>query len=94
MDEYNESYGRHEYPDPDYAAEITRYPWVEDSVDQVAFAGHYPVPDSSSDRERTEHHLGSTAGQEVGVFYPDSLHDATNNPSRDLDYQSSDNITR
>lgn len=81
MEQFGPSdYRRHEYPDPDYAAHVTRYPWREDdgylpsalhglppeSLENISRPANYGIPwQGRDDRDETLDIDAQGSGREV-----------------------------
>lgn len=88
--EYDLMHATHEYPDPDYAAYVTKYPWRgEDGYLPTALHGLPPeslkenLPSVTYDSARN---FGHDGGESVDSDAPEPARDVT----WDLDYQVSE----
>ncbi|KAL6715712.1 transcription factor TFIIIC subunit tfc4 [Lecanora helva] len=84
---------RHEYPDPDYAAHVTQYPWVEETEQVQAPHPSNPSPTwegRSSSNSDSETFVASTTGLDVFRENNDDNTLSTNVERCDPDYETSD----
>lgn len=80
----------HEYPDPDYAAYVTKYPWREDDG-YLPSALHGLPSESLKEIARPGNHEGSwKAGQDGGEVLDNDAQSPTREVTRDPDYQLSE----
>lgn len=80
----------HEYPDPDYAAYITKYPWREDDG-YLPSALHGLPSRSLKETARTGNHEGLwKAGEDEGEVLDNDAQSPAREVARDPDYQVSE----
>ena len=75
-------YPIHEYPDPDYAAFVTKYPWREDDG-YLPTALHGLPPESLEENPRPGDH-GNGGGEILDVGAPRAARDGTWDPDYEV----------